>query len=108
MRAFAVLRFGDTPALHDVPIPGADGAYLIRVHAAGVNPVDYKLVEGLTASSAYPFVLGLDFAGVLERVPAAEGDLHPGDRVFGIARTHGSYAEYTAIAPGAAIEPVAR
>ena len=108
MRAFAVLRRGETPAIHDLPIPGADGAYLIRLRAAGVNPVDYKLVEGLTGSSPYPFVLGLDFAGVLERVPAGEGDLHPGDRVFGIARTHGSYAEYTAVAPGAIIEPVAR
>jgi NADPH:quinone reductase-like Zn-dependent oxidoreductase len=42
---------------------------------AGVNPVDYKLVDQLTATSRYPFILGLDFAGVVERVPAAERDL---------------------------------
>jgi NADPH:quinone reductase-like Zn-dependent oxidoreductase len=108
MRAFAVLHFGDTPAVRDLPIPGVDGGYLIRVHAAGVNPVDYKLVEGLTATSRYPYVVGLDFAGVVEQVPDGARDLRVGDRVFGIARTHGSYTEYTAVALDAPIEPVAR
>jgi NADPH:quinone reductase-like Zn-dependent oxidoreductase len=41
-------------------------------------------------------------------VPAGTRDLHPGDRVFGIARTHGSYADYTAVVPDARIEPFAR
>jgi NADPH2:quinone reductase len=92
MRAFTVQRFGEAPAIHDVPIPSADGAFLVRVRYAGVNPVDYKLLDGLTATSTYPFVMGIDFAGVLERVPAEERDLHAGDRVFGMARTHGAYA----------------
>src|ERR1700722_14104911 len=108
MRAFAVLHFGDTPAINELPMPSADGARLIRVRSAGVNPIDYKLVEGLTATSRYPFFVGLDFAGVVERVSDGDGDLRVGDRVFGIARTHGSYAEYTAVVPGARIEPVAR
>lgn len=108
MRAFAVRSFREPPALHDLPVPAADGALLIRVTHAGVNPVDYKLVDQLTATSRYPFILGLDFAGVVERVPAGERDLHAGDRVFGIARTHGSYVEYTAVAPGVQLEPFAR
>jgi len=108
MRAFAVRSFGEAPAIHNLPIPAADGVFLIRVRCAGVNPVDYKLVERLTASSAYPFVMGVDFAGVAERVPAGERDLHTGDRIFGMARTHGAYAEYTAVAPGANAEPLAR
>jgi NADPH:quinone reductase-like Zn-dependent oxidoreductase len=41
-------------------------------------------------------------------VPAGERDLRPADRVFGEARTHGSYAEYTAVAPGVKAEPLAR
>jgi NADPH:quinone reductase-like Zn-dependent oxidoreductase len=45
---------------------------------------------------------------VVERVPAGAVDLQAGDRVFGMARTHGSYAEYTAVAPTAAMEPLAR
>jgi NADPH:quinone reductase-like Zn-dependent oxidoreductase len=108
MRAFAVRSFGQTPAIHNLPIPAAEGAFLIRVRCAGVNPIDYKLVERLTAASTYPFVLGADFAGVVERVPAGERDFHVGDRIFGMARTHGSYAEYTAVAPGAKTEPLAR
>ena len=108
MRAFAVRAFGEAPAILDLPIPAADGAFLIRVKCAGVNPIDYKLLERLTAASTYPFVAGIDFAGVIERVPAGERDLHTGDRVFGMARTHGSYAEYTAVAPGVTTEPLAR
>ena len=72
-------------------------AYGVRVRVAGVNPVDFKLVQRLTAESAFPFVLGVDFAGVLEEVPGDETDLRAGDRVFGMARRHGSYAEYTAL-----------
>ena len=97
MRAFAVLSFGDQPELVDLPIPAADGGYRVRVRIAGVNPVDHKMVGRLTAESSFPFVLGVDFAGVLEEVPPGETDLSVGDRVFGMARRHGSYAEYTAL-----------
>ncbi|HLB08600.1 MAG TPA: NADP-dependent oxidoreductase [Gemmatimonadaceae bacterium] len=108
MRTFAVRSFGEAPGIRDLPIPAADGALLMRVRYAGVNPIDYKLVEQLNAASHYPFVLGMDFAGVVERVPAGERDLRTGERVFGIARAHGSYAEYTAVTPGSQIEPIAR
>src|SRR5271170_3098993 len=107
MRAFAVRSFGEAPAIHDLPVPAADNALLIRVTYAGVNPIDYKLVDRLTASSTYPFVLGADFAGVVERVPAGESDFQIGDRIFGMARTHGSYAEYTSVVPGVRTEPLA-
>ena len=108
MHAFAVQSFGEPAAVHDLPVPAADGAVLLRVRFAGVNPLDNNLLERLTAASTYPFVVGIDFAGVAERVPAGEHGLEAGDRVFGMARTHGSYAEYTAVAPGARIEPLAR
>src|SRR6478752_8006674 len=108
MRAFAVQSFGQAPAIHDLPIPDADSAFLIRVRYAGVNPIDYKLLERLTATSIYPFVVGIDFAGVVEQVPTGERELRTGDRIFGMARTHGAYAEYTAVAPGVKTEPLAR
>ena len=108
MRAFAVRSFGEAPAIHELPIPAVDGAFLIRVRYAGVNPIDYKLLERLTATSTYPFVVGMDFAGVVERVPKGERELRAGDRVFGTARTHGAYAEYTAVAPSVKTEPLAR
>jgi NADPH:quinone reductase len=108
VRAFAVLSYGETAAVHDLPIPDADGAFLIRVSYAGVNPLDSNLLERLTATSTYPFVLGIDFAGVIERGAAGARDLQAGERVFGMARTHGAYAEYTAVAPGVKSEPLAR
>jgi NADPH:quinone reductase len=99
VRALAVLSYGETPAVHDLPIPDADGGFLIRVSYAGVNPLDSNLLERLTATSTYPFVMGIDFAGVIERGAAGARDLQAGERVFGMARTHGSYPEYTAVAP---------
>jgi NADPH:quinone reductase-like Zn-dependent oxidoreductase len=108
MRAFAVESFGEAPALHDLPIPDSGNAFVLRVAYAGVNPLDNNNLARLTADSAYPYVLGVDFAGVVERVPAGETDLHAGDRVLGMARTHGTYAEYTAVVPGAKSEPLAR
>jgi len=108
MRGFAVRSFGEAPAIHHLPVPAANGSFLLRVRYAGVNPIDYKLLAKLTAASTYPFVMGIDFAGVVERVPAGERDLRTGDRVFGMARTHGAYAEYTAIATGVKTEPLAR
>jgi NADPH2:quinone reductase len=108
VRAFAVRSFGEAPAIHDLPVPAADGSFLIRVKYAGVNPIDYKLIGRLTAASKYPFVVGKDFAGVIERVPPGERDFRVGDRIFGMAPTHGSYAEYTAVATGVKTEPLAR
>jgi len=112
MRAFAVRSFGEAPAIHDLPVPAADGAFLLRVAYAGVNPLDNNNVARLTANSTYPYVLGIDFAGVVERVPAEGNEpggnvLRVGDRVFGMARTHGAFAEYTAVTPGAKAEPLA-
>jgi NADPH:quinone reductase-like Zn-dependent oxidoreductase len=108
MRAFAVRTFGEPASVQDLPVPAADGAFLLRVRFAGVNPVDNVNLERLTADSPYPYVAGIDFAGVAERVPAGQHGLRPGDRVFGMARTHGAYAEYTAVAPAARMEPLAR
>jgi NADPH:quinone reductase-like Zn-dependent oxidoreductase len=107
MRAFAVPSFGKPPSIQDLPIPSAEGQFLIRVKFAGVNPIDYKLVDRLTATSKFPFVLGADFAGVVESAPPGQSDFRAGDRIFGEARTHGGYAEYTAVAPGAPAEPLA-
>ena len=70
MRAFAVGSFGEPASVHDLPVPTADGEVLIRVRFAGVNPLDNNLLGRLTAASSYPFVVGIDFAGVAERVPA--------------------------------------
>ena len=108
MRAFAVRSFGEPASVQDLPAPSGDNDVLIRVRFAGVNPLDNNLLGRLTAASSYPFVVGIDFAGVAERVPPGARGLQQGDRVLGMARTHGSYCEYTAVAPAAPMEPLAR
>src|ERR1700693_4207357 len=108
MRAYAVRKFGGAPAIVDLPISADEGAYLIRVKYAGVNPIDYKLVDRLTVESKFPFVLGADFSGVVERAPAEKSEYRVGERVFGMARQHGAYAEYTAVSPGVKTDPIAR
>ncbi|MDF3135260.1 zinc-dependent alcohol dehydrogenase family protein [Pseudomonas extremaustralis] len=84
------------------PVPGK-GQVLIRVHAAGVNPLDTKIATGAAAHAcqALPAVLGLDLAGtVIERGEAVEGFI-PGQEVFGMAGgiggTQGTLAEYIAV-----------
>jgi len=108
MLAFAVRSFGEPASVQNLPVPAADDAVLIRVRLAGVNPLDNNLIGRLDAGSSYPFVVGIDFAGVAESVPAGDHGLRVGDRVFGMARTHGSYAERTAISLAATMEPLAK
>ncbi|MEH0928945.1 NADP-dependent oxidoreductase [Micromonospora sp. CPCC 205558] len=73
---------------------------LVRVHAAGINPVDWKTRGGTGMAGvlgAPPFVLGWDVAGVVEEVGFGVTTLVPGDRVYGMPwfpRAGGGYAEY--------------
>ncbi len=108
MRAYAVDRFGRAPAVRDLATPTSPDGYAVRVTYAGVNPADYKRVDNLTPESAYPFILGFDFAGVLESVPRNERELRPGDRVFGMSWTHGTYAEHTVVEPHGKGDALAR
>jgi len=86
--------------LEDLPVPEpAEGDVLVRIHAAGVNPIDWKIRAGhLKAFRPYtlPLILGWDFSGVVERVGAGVTEWRAGDEVYGrpdIARS-GTYAEY--------------
>lgn len=101
MRAVVVTDFDTEPRLIDLPIPEpGSGEVLVRIAAAGVNPFDWKVIDGAMRGSvehAFPLVLGSDGAGTVERV--GDGvDFEPGDRVFGqfmdVEHGRGSYAEY--------------
>jgi NADPH:quinone reductase-like Zn-dependent oxidoreductase len=85
-----VLRFEDAP----VPEPAPDEV-LIKIHGAGVNPVEWKIRNGVMRQARpvrFPAILGSDAAGTVERVGAVVSRFHPGDAV--VARVEGSYAEY--------------
>lgn len=102
MRAIRVHRFGDPAELRlesiDPPAPGP-GEALVRVHAAGVNPVDTYIRSGVYARlPPLPYTPGLDGAGAVEAVGPGVDDLAAGDRVYiaglGAAVRPGTYAEF--------------
>jgi NADPH:quinone reductase-like Zn-dependent oxidoreductase len=110
MRAIAVQEWGgrDRMELLDVePPPVAPDGVLVRVKAAGLNPVDTKVRAGNLAGmfpSHFPVVLGWDAAGTVEKVGPAVTWFKPGDAVYGYCRRHdlqyGTYAEYTSVPEG--------
>ena len=91
------LKYGELPK---PTIKSTD--VLIRVHAAGVNPVDWKVREGYLQSFLpyeMPLILGWDVAGVIVEVGSEVTRFHTGDEVFARPATerNGSYAEYIAV-----------
>jgi NADPH:quinone reductase-like Zn-dependent oxidoreductase len=107
MQAVLIHETGSPDVLHyeeaDRPDPG-DGQVLIRVHAAAVNPTDWKARRGLS-ETRLPAVLGKDVSGTVE-LSHADG-FADGDDVFGYV-TGGGYAEFV-IAPAntIALKPAA-
>lgn len=108
MRAVRIHRYGgpDVIRLEETarPEPGPDEV-LVRVLAAGVNPVDWKTREGRGAArrwsgERFPVVLGWDLSGTVEAVGRSVTTVRPGDEVFGLVRfpePAGCYAEYAAV-----------
>ena len=97
MKAIIVHQYGGPEVLkfeeYPDPVAGA-GAVLVRVAAAGVNPIDYKRRAGLTKDYYpihFPGLIGVDMAGTVIKIgPGAEG-FSAGDRVFAMADN--TYAE---------------
>ena len=103
MRAVVLRGFGGPEVLRleqaDRPEP-IPTEVLVRVRAAGINPVDAKTRAGRGMAAALgepPLILGWDVAGVVEEVGAGVTRFAPGDEVFGMPwfpRQAGAYAEY--------------
>ncbi len=89
MKAIVINRFGGPDVLelvldHPEPIP-ASNQVLIEVHAAGINPLDWKIREGqlkLLLGARFPIVLGNDASGVISAVGREVTRFKPGDEVF--------------------------
>lgn len=105
MKAVRIHTYGGAEVLsyEDAPLPAiADDDVLIRVHAASVNPVDWKIREGYLKEFlpySLPLILGWDVSGVVEAVGKNVMSFQPGDEVYSrpnIARD-GAYAEYIAV-----------
>jgi NADPH:quinone reductase-like Zn-dependent oxidoreductase len=104
MKAFVVERYGnDGLRAADVPEPEVgDGDVLVKVSAAGINPLDKMVRNGefkRLLKYQTPFVLGHDVAGVVTRVGSAVRDFQVGDEVYARPRDLriGTFAEYIAI-----------
>lgn len=101
MKAVRIHSFGgpDVLTVEDVPTPDpGEGEVLVKVEAASVNPVDFKIRSGefKPVGLQIPVTLGRDVSGVVERVGRGVSDFKPGDEVYALLdRDHGGYAEYT-------------
>ena len=116
MRALVTHEWGgpDELRLEEIPRPEAgDGELLVRVAAAGINPVDWKTRRngGLMKSRGIepPVILGWDISGTVEAVGDGVDGFAVGDEVFGLGKfpkALGGYGEYVAVPAGdVAIKP---
>lgn len=116
MKAFVVDRYGRKNGVRagDMPVPALrEDDVLIQIHAAGVNPLDFKIRDGefkLILPYRLPLILGNDLAGVVVRVGSRVRRFKPGDEVY--ARPYkdriGTFAEFIAVKEdGVALKPTA-
>jgi len=105
MRAVRYHEHGDADVLRvedvETPTPDADEV-LVRVEAAGVNPVDTYFRNGSYTPPELPMIPGSDLGGVVEEVGDDVSAFAEGDRVFGTGlgnSQQGTYAEYAVARP---------
>lgn len=109
MQAITLSRYGGPEVLEltEFPDPKLGGdSVLVRVRAAGVNPVDWAVREGFLTEiydTRLPMVLGWDAAGEVVAVGPAVTEFAPGDEVIGLIQQdqlyRGAYAELVAVRP---------
>jgi NADPH:quinone reductase-like Zn-dependent oxidoreductase len=107
MKAVTIEEFGGKEKLNltEVPTPQpAENEVLVRINAAGINPVDWKIREGWLKDllpHEFPIILGWDLAGVIEETGDGVDRLKKGDQVYAYNRRpvvqQGTYAEYAAV-----------
>lgn len=99
MKAIIVREFGppEVMKIEDLETPEPAAAeVLVRIYAAGVNPVDTYLRTGIHAHALkLPYTPGKDGAGIVESVGPEVSKFKPGDRVYTAGSISGTYAEYS-------------
>lgn len=103
MKAIIINQYGgpEQLKLQQTALPRAGNReVLVRVHAAGINPVDYKIRKGalrVITGKKFPMILGGDIAGVVEHARRGS-DFRPGDKVFAmLPKAMGGYAEFVSV-----------
>lgn len=106
MRAMVITATGkpESLTLADLPLPlTVNSEVLVKVIAAGVNPIDAKTRAGSGNAAVianFPAVLGSDFSGIVVASPYEASPFQPGDEVFGmvpVPRLAGTYAEFVSV-----------
>ncbi|MET8872624.1 NADP-dependent oxidoreductase [Nocardia sp. NPDC004604] len=111
MRAIVVRSFGATPELAEMPMPEPSvGAVRVQLEAAGVNPFDQKMANGILDGKLphdFPMILGVDGAGTVSSIGPGVTGFAVGDRVVGKFLVppvgHGSFAEYAVLPENATL-----
>jgi len=101
MKAVVIKEYGNADVLNyedvEKPVPNA-GEVLVKVHVAAVNPVDWKIRDGMgeMLGLKLPVILGCEIAGTIETVGGKIENFKSGDAVFGFIslQRNGGYAEY--------------
>ena len=114
MRAVTVTEYGATPAIAEMPTPEpGPGQVLLKLRAAGMNPMDRTLASGdwKPMPATFPMVLGADCAGVVETLGEGASRFSVGDDLFGQLLipplgSAGTYAEYVAVTQDAPLTRV--
>jgi NADPH:quinone reductase-like Zn-dependent oxidoreductase len=102
-------EYGDTDVLRAVDVPALSpgpGQVRIAVHAAGINPIDWKTMQGHMREALPPTLptgLGTDVAGVVDQVGAGVTEFGVGDAVMGASLTP-SFAEFALAYPASLIK----
>ena len=108
MKAVRIHSYGEPEALvyEDAPLPQIDAdSLLLRIHAAGVNPVDWKTRRGRGIADErlrFPLILGWDVSGTVAALGANVRGLAAGDEVYGMIgfpELGSAYAEYASALP---------
>lgn len=105
MKAMIIEKYGKNVPLimAEQPMPNiGEHDVLVEIHAASLNPIDYKIKEGkmkLLLNYKFPLILGNDFSGVVVKVGDRVNSFKPGDEVYGRPRKNriGTLAEYIAV-----------
>lgn len=99
MKAIVVHEYGEPEVMKVEDVPALEpsaGQVLVKIEAAGVNPVDTYLRTGIHAHAPkLPYTPGKDAAGVVEAVGSGVNAYKPGDRVYTAGSVTGTYAEYS-------------
>jgi NADPH:quinone reductase-like Zn-dependent oxidoreductase len=105
IKAVRIHSLGGTEALclEEMPPPApAPDELLVRVHAAGVNPCDWKMCEGSFGPVPMPHTLGCDFSGAVEALGRGVTGFSVGQPVFGHS-DGGAFAEMAVIGTGSVV-----